>query len=580
VDAAITLTNTISGVFFEQCTLSPQCVNFVDAQNIALVGGVLSIEHMETNELLVVDDVNYVDCQVEPITDNGFDSTILMAVMPIAFDAVSSTGVNRAIIKKIRISGGTWSVPAGVGSDFVPFFLQCWEPIVENVTFLGGGVQVNSFAAGPGYRGNGYYTDSQKCALRQLAIQVESATTNHAQYWATIAGSGGGLEYGGVLSAAPGITSAMIVKNLRFFRFNRKAGWSGVIGLVCPNGYGNVDVDGILIQPSAGTTGNTQTVNSWIGVFHGHGVTAPTAAGAIGVIRNLQFSPMDWEYPPAVGDVWAVNAILLIQPEGRLDFEGIYLKPTREAASQDGPGSFGAAAIRFRWPWGGANFALQYGPVYLADIVIMNFTCGILAGSGVFATADLPPSPTVPIGPIYVRKLFFRGVQTNATVKHAVDMQLTDPTYSWASLGFYDSNVKLTHNNGVVQTGVFNFASASWKPSAPCVLRNNYIVLDYGANAAGAGSYGTSIRSSNASSVPCWDLLGNYWEWFQGGSSIAARVQLQNGAGVALTTNTKFGGGAGRWTNAMTGHSIASTDQYLFANTFDFVHNFGNFITP
>lgn len=557
------LAATVSDLAFESCVIDLPAVDTTSATAIATPAGVLSVDPDLSLDMLTVDKVRFIDCTVS-VVDNTRNNTVLLHLMPLPFDAVNTT-TERAIIGTVEISGGTWSVPINRGTDFVPFYLQCLNPKVKNVRFTGGGQETLAFNTSPGFRGNGFYTDTQRIAMRGSTANCPTGQSR----WATISASGNAILNGYTLQ------TGMTIQNVDFSNFHRKAGPPGVLMVVGPDiKSGGANVDGIHVRGIPGATGVTNLIDSWMTFVPGGNVA--TNRGTNGTFRNITFSAET--ITPATTDTWANRGFMRVVPEGRMSFEDIILIPTKQS-TMDGPDGIASPAINLSYPLGGDTTATPGGPIIFNRVHIENWTSGIIWAQN--------PTTVHPIGPFHIQALHHTcsHAGTGSNNNSILFNQGAAAASGYTIQGITIEDCRIINTGypvGRVQGGSIFLQSSTWGRNFPCVLRNNFVYDEWVSAAFPASVYQIAVMSFDvAASTPTFNIVGNTTT--RANTSfplgLAGLIRLQQGVSGALTTNTKYGGTSALYTNAQTGHSIVDTDDFLFANTFDMECNIAQLAT-
>lgn len=555
---------TLSNILFERCKIEVHAIASTSTTQISGPSGLIYIDPNGTTDTTTINKVSFIDCDVTAL-DDAVGNTVLLHLMPIAFDAADTTV--RVSIGTVRISGGTWSVPSTRGSDFVPFFLQCNKPIVRDVAFISSGqlfvTGVSGYGVAPGYRGNGTYTDPQKIALRGAAVNV-----GVSQGFATIAASGSALE----AITLPKRESGLVVRDILFQNFNDGGGQTGALVLYGPNiKSGPAHVDGVTVQNiSAGAdlTANT-AVASWVVLVPG-GVGS-TNRGSTGYFRNIVFSNAG---PASINDTGPTKAYIAIQAEGNLVLEDAYIDPgingSGDPASLDGVGT-NAGPIYVGediWTWAGTATDAS-GPISIVRPTILNCIFGINSKSSNHVNRwgslsvtglvwDATQGPNWALGPA----IAFTGNSTHASG----GLRLEDCRISARNLP-----------TGSAFIGID--AGAFWDQQGAGAIRDNKIFLDAGSHAVSATlCHGIRILSANAGSFPTFDIVGNACVIIQSSAAQTFwKIKLQQANGAALVANTTWGQAG--YMNCETGQgSSVHTHEYLSGNPM--LCNYASLISP
>jgi hypothetical protein len=570
------LAATVSDLAFENCVIDLATVDSTSSTAISGPAGVVSVDPELTVDKLTLDLVRFTDCTVSAVVGAARANTVLLHLMPLPFDAANTTA-ERAIIGTVKISGGIWSVPAFNGTDFSPFFLACCFPIVENVVFRGAGQETQAFNTSPGYRGNGLLTDTQRICLKG---NTANYPTNQSKF-ATIAASGQAV-YATIAGGVPlaKLHTGMTIRGVQFDNFHRKAGPSGVLLVIGPDiKSGAADVDGIHVRGIPGATGVGNLVDAWM-LFIPGGDAGSTSRGTNGTFRNITFSAL--VETPATTDTWTNRGFIRIIPEGRMYFEDITITPTKQGlfGSVDGPIGISAPAINLNYPFGGDNIFTPGGPISLNRVRIENWTAGIWWNQN--------PVTIHAIGPFIIKALHHvcsnvgNGISVNQSIAFNQGSAAASG-YTIQGIAIEDCQIFVTYDLAQAQIGTIFLQSSTWSRNFPCFLKNNHVEDNWPASAVYvAGSYQIAVMSFDvASSTPNFNIIGNTLvrKNLSFPSGLLGLCRLQQGASLALTTNTKYGGTSAFYTNAQTGHSIVDTDKFLFANTFDMECNMAQLAT-
>jgi hypothetical protein len=567
------LAATVSDVAFENCVIDLPAVDTTSATVIATSAGVLAVDPELTVDVLTVDKVRFIDCTVS-VVDNTRNNTVLLHLMPLPFNAADAT-TERAIIGTVEISGGVWSVPLDRGTDFVPFFLQCFKPIVKNVAFVGGGQETLAFNTSPGFRGNGFYSVAQRVSLSSTDyISVTDNLIHHG--WATIAASGTSIEN---TTGAANIDSGLVIRDISFTRFHRKAGRAGYLVLVGPNSQGGpADVDGIYIHSprAAGSAGNTNVPLHWIFIITGGLGSSTVNRGTNGSFRGITITVNNTSSSPtgANPDQWVAGSFLVLQPEGRLVVEDPVIHPALVGGTD--PNTSNGIGIKFPWgPGGGSSgtgLAMDLGPLQILRPDIQNCWIGI--------DFNNPLVSGGPVGPIIIDGL--RNYCVGGTWPNNYDplygIRLSCTSIDFGRLVVNNCQSITSQKNSSNFIGIL-IQGTTWRPRKTSVITNNIIYTDYGAGFIGGSGAGIAVLSGNAASEPAFHVSGNACTgMFGSADNIGSYLQLQRQNVTALLNNSLTGGAY--YTHAETGHSITSTVQYSYVDASNMVHNNAVLKTP
>jgi hypothetical protein len=508
----------VKNIVFDTCKIEVNAVPSLDVTRLNSDGGVLTVNPDGSAYVLTVDQVRFLNCRVNGIntfvTPNYRENTVLLHIMPIAYDATDLT--KGAIINTVEVSGGTWSVPDNRGSDFVPFFLNCQQPIVRDVVFSGGGQPAQSFGTSPGFRGHGLYTTAQKLALRVASNSVQSIGTS----WATISATGGALQVPGTRTV-----SGLVVKNVIFRHLHRLAGPAGAVTLYGPDILGGpAEVDGVyVVDPVAGTTGTLNVVSAWIHLIPG-GIQN-TNRGSNGTFKNVSFSS---GATLNVGSRWVGYAFIGISGEGRLVLEDPAVNPGLEGGTDPNGGSTPPYGVRIFYPWDEASMTTcPGGPIHIERGNINNCAAGI-------GHVDAPAlSARFNVGPFYINRCTMRVARgTTNTFTNFVYTNI--PT----NRGVFITDCDFEATNLAANT-VYNgiqIADSNWSTAYPFRITNNRVRFDAGALNPGASAIYIQSNAGITGSTPSGVITGNVV--ILGGNGQAnyayGYVHIQTGNGSAV----------------------------------------------
>ncbi len=186
----------------EHCNFQVNGIPSASATALVYDGGIMGVSTNGHDLTMLLDEVVFEDCHVSS-TDVSSDSVVLLHLFPLT----NGTSSSRVQIGQVTIRGGIWSLPQSRGNDFCPFFLMCSNPVVEDLTIVGGGTPWSGFETSPGFQGNGDYTDAMRYALTGT-----NGWATGSGFFATIAASGAGLFYsagsslGSIAFSSPTVT--------------------------------------------------------------------------------------------------------------------------------------------------------------------------------------------------------------------------------------------------------------------------------------------------------------------------------------------------------------------------------------
>ena len=244
---------------WDRCNFNVVGVPTINATNIDGGGGIISVNYLNSSYdlTMTLDEFFFEDCHVSS-ADTSSDSVVLLHLFPYAWNASGSNTPARVQIGTVTIRGGTWSLPQGRGNDFVPFFLMCSNPVIENLKLVGGGTGYTGQSAAPGFRGNGWYTTQMMLALSgTIGWQFEPTLTVSPCAFATIAASGNAIfnskgdDFGFIEGFSGGVvTFSDINASLPFPAFS-----PGMVGmLITIEGAANSANNGTFVLTSSGGT--------------------------------------------------------------------------------------------------------------------------------------------------------------------------------------------------------------------------------------------------------------------------------------------------------------------------------------
>lgn len=543
---------SFNDLYFTKCKIEVGCRTSDTPFAMTGPSGVMVVDTGGVDRL-TVNNINFIDCNVGINNNISSGNTILLSLMPVNWDATNVTS-SRAILGKVRIAGGTWSVPDGRGSNFTPFFLQCLKPILENVTFVGGNTPASGTGVPPGYHGNGNLTDTQKISLRTLAANIATGSTQ-AQSWATVAASGAAIEaYTGLRT-----DSGLVVKSVSFNNFNRIGGPSGVLTLYGPNlAAGPVDVSGIDIK-AIGTTGidsfpSASHVAHWVVMVPG-GI-GTTNRGSNGTYRGISFTGLG--ALPTLNDYWAGVSFIAVQDEGRLVLEDLFINPSLNAGNPVWNTAYGVRALQNFWgdspqaPQGGLQLIR---PTFynLAGSILIQGTSGskYVIRNATIRCAD-GPNTTI-----------YAGIQMIFSTRIS--------NFEISGCDIYSNGNNNSNYIGILVQG------ATWDFDRYGQIVNNMVMHDCGSGTIGINSFQIRVLSGTSGS-PFINIVGNTCTQVSGGFSQFGTIKLSKLANVAL--QSPAGPLDNGYCNVETGHSDATPTLYHYVNNNLMVRNSAYLRTP
>lgn len=541
--------------YFDRCSITLGCVTSASATALTKGSGLVEVFLSGGSlDYLTVTNLNFIDTNVDFEDSPTIGNTILLHLMPLVHDATNVT-TDRAIIGKVTIKGGRWKTPDFRGSDFVPFFLQCQKPVLENVTFEGGKVVFSGgYGVTPNFRGNGLYTNTQKHALRAGNLTYISSTTGSTAIgWATIAASGSAIE----AIATPKLESGMVMHDVSFEGIYRLAGPAGALVLYGPNSVsGPANVDGVHIQAEGVGDINEDggvPVDMWLMIVPGGSGT--TSRGTNGSFKNITIIGNG---EPATANIWAQRAFVILPDEGRLVLEDLVVAPTLI----EGINVSACPAVSNTRAWGETS-PPPLGGLHLIRPFLRDCAYGVQYQGG------------VGVGPYVISGLTFRGAEGPGTgIVSAVYFAFTTRVSD-----FRITNCDIYTNGRVnsVTNGIFVQGDTWPNSNSFGHITDNRVTNDCGAVAIGATSYQIRVRAQS-SGLPNVNIHGNICTVVTETANGLGSIKLSRNLDAALSSPAAPG--ANGYIGVETGHSITVATQYNYATTIVMVRNSSILLTP